>query len=104
MNKSTPAADNALLNQERSESEASISNVPEEQRNTPQSDTTDNIAANDVKKRLFSDETFQRLKDIQEAVFRETDVSPGLRKLLDLLITDQRLQEIKQQLIKQFST
>jgi len=67
-------------------------------------DPMDQPSANDVKKRLFSDETFQRLKDVQEAIFRETDVSPGLRKILELLITDQRLQEIKMQLIEQFSS
>ncbi len=56
----------------------------------------------DDKKKLFSDEKFHKLMEVKQAIFLETDVSAGLRKIIDKLITDEKLEEVKNELIMQF--
>lgn len=58
---------------------------------------------NEEKKFLLTEENFQRLKAIQQEIFEKTDVSPGIRKLLNTIINEDRLNELKNRFIDQFN-
>jgi hypothetical protein len=57
---------------------------------------------NEVRKFLLTEEHFQLLKKIQQEIFTITDVSPGIRKLLNAVINEDRMNEIKNHFIDQF--
>ena len=95
MKTTTNNPENQSLNEEENQSEQIISN----QSNSNHYNKED---GNEDKKKLFSDEKFQKLMQVKQEIFLATDVSTSLRKIIDKLITDQHLEEIKNQLIEQF--
>lgn len=56
----------------------------------------DNIETSETlkKQRLFSDETYTKLLNMQQLIFNETGYRVTLRKLLDKLINDQSINEV----------
>lgn len=54
-------------------------------------------------KYLISDENFQRLRQLQQAIFDETDVSPSVRKLINVMIEQFNMEQLKEVLVKQFT-
>jgi hypothetical protein len=51
------------------------------------------------KQHFISDEKFQQLKQCQQEIFTETDVSPSVRRIINELITVNNLEKIKKQFI-----
>ncbi len=95
MKRTTNNLDSQSLNEEVSHSEQ----ITSSQSNSNHYNKEDN---NEDKKKLFSDEKFQKLMQVKQEIFLATDVSTSLRKIIDKLITDQQLEEVKNKLIEQF--
>lgn len=64
---------------------------------------SDDVLVSNNDKRFLDDEVFQRLLAVREEVYRVTDVSPAIRKLVNLIIERADLKAIQEQLIKQYS-
>lgn len=64
---------------------------------------TDNQSVNSKERHLITDENFKKLNDIREEVYQTTEVSPTVRKLVNLIIEKAYLEVIRDQLIKQYS-
>lgn len=64
---------------------------------------SDDALVSNNDKRFLDDEIFQRLLIVREEVYRVTDVSPAIRKLVNLIIEKADLKAIQDQLIKQYS-
>ncbi len=47
------------------------------------------------KQHFFNDEKFQLLKQYQQEIFEATEVSPSLRKIINELINNENLQQLK---------
>ena len=60
-------------------------------------------AATGEQKFFINEDNFQRLRQLQQNIFEATGVSPSIRKLVNLLITEENLCQIKMKLISQFS-
>ncbi len=56
-----------------------------------------------VTKRLISDENYESLRDVQQSIFEATDVSPAIRKLVNRLIKQSDLQQLKEEMISNFN-
>ena len=95
MKRTTNHSDNQSLKEEDNHSEQITSNQS-------YSNNYNHKENNEDKKKLFSDEKFQKLMQVKQEVFLATDVSTSLRKIIDKLITDEQLEEVKNQLIEQF--
>lgn len=50
-------------------------------------------------KHFFNNEKFQLLKQCQQEIFEETEVSPSLRKMINDLINNENLQQLKSKFI-----
>jgi hypothetical protein len=50
-------------------------------------------------KRFFTEPNFQRLKNLQQEIHNLLEMSPSIRKIINLLITDENLEKIKLQLL-----
>jgi len=57
---------------------------------------------NDDKQHMLSDEMFQKIILLQKDICDEAKIKPLFCKLFDLLITEEKLREVKEQLIKQY--
>ena len=55
------------------------------------------------KRRLFSDETYQLLVSTQDEIFSQTEFRVSLRKLLENLITESSLQNVKEEMIQKLN-
>ena len=53
--------------------------------------------------RLISEVNFQKLIDVKESVYQETDVSPSVSKVVNMVIDQADLEMIRQKLIERFS-
>ena len=56
-----------------------------------------------AKQRLISDEKFKLLKYYQHNIFKITEISPSLRKIINELITEDNLQVIQAKLVTALS-
>jgi hypothetical protein len=65
-------------------------------------DTTESMTTGE-QKFFINEDNFQRLRQLQQDIFEATGVSPSVRKLVNLLITEENLCQIKMKLISQFS-
>ncbi|MDF2868288.1 MAG: hypothetical protein K0S11_1758 [Gammaproteobacteria bacterium] len=58
--------------------------------------TFDNLAMKEEEKQhLINEENFQRLRQLQQDIYKATELSPSVRKLINLLITEENLQQLK---------
>jgi len=62
--------------------------------------TSQLIAAKE--KHLIEDQNFQKLITVQEEIYQVTQVKPSLKKLVNLIIDQSDLVNIRDQLIKQY--
>lgn len=60
--------------------------------------------SSDVKQRLISNEKFQLLRECQQLIYSQTDVSPSIRKILSELITDENMDKVSLHLIKSLNS
>lgn len=58
--------------------------------------------SNDEKEYLITEENYQQLRQVQQAVYQATEMSPKIRKLLNALITEENLMKLTQQLIERY--
>ncbi len=58
------------------------------------------IAEGDKRRYLLTDESYQRLRNLQQRIFEATELSPSLRKLINALVTDEALENVSNRLIK----
>lgn len=58
-----------------------------------------NDSSSEAKHYLINDEKFQLLKQCQKEVYSATESSPSLRKILNELITEESLKQIKSKFI-----
>lgn len=56
-----------------------------------------------VTRHLISDENFEKLRKVQQSIFIATDVSPTVRKLVNYLIQKSNLEQLKEEMIKNFN-
>lgn len=61
-----------------------------------------NGAMEDDKQFFITEENFQRLRQLQQEIFLVTEISPSIRKLVNLLLTEENLKELKMKLIEQY--
>lgn len=62
-----------------------------------------NLEAEDKEKEyLITEENYQRLRQVQQAVYLATEMSPKIRKLLNALITEENLTQLTKQLIERY--
>lgn len=54
-------------------------------------------------KSLLNDKLFQRLRQTQQEIALQTDTMPTMRKLLDLIITNDAILQAKETLIEMYS-
>lgn len=66
-------------------------------------DTTESSTTTGEQKFFINEDNFQRLRQLQQDIFETTGVSPSIRKLVNLLITEENICHIKMKLINQFS-
>jgi hypothetical protein len=52
---------------------------------------------------LFTELNFQRLKRLQQEIHNVLEMSPSIRKIINSLITDENLEKVKAQLLKDHS-
>lgn len=57
------------------------------------------IKATNAKQHLISEEKFHKLKQFQRDVFEITEFSPSMRKIINELITEENLENIKAKFI-----
>lgn len=69
-----------------------------------QADAVEENQQDATTKYLISDVNFQRLRQLQQEVFDATDVSPSVRKLVNVLIEQVNFQQLKEVLISQFKS
>lgn len=55
------------------------------------------------KRRLFSDHTYQQLVSTQNEIFNQTEFRVSLRRLLEILITESSLQQVKEEIINKLN-
>ncbi len=58
------------------------------------------IVEGDKRRYLLTDESYQRLRNLQQRTFEATELSPSLRKLINALVTDEALENVSNRLIK----
>ena len=56
-----------------------------------------------MKKYLLTDECFHKLKNMQQEIFNKTDIFPSMRKMINIIITDEVINKLKEKLISQYS-
>lgn len=59
--------------------------------------------APEKEKRLLTDEVFTKLRETQQAINYETDITPNLRKLINEIMSDDNINKAKDNLIKRYS-
>jgi hypothetical protein len=64
-------------------------------------DTTTTVSNNAIP--LFTELNFQRLKRLQQEIHNLLEMSPSIRKIINSLITDENLEKVKAQLLKDHS-
>lgn len=65
--------------------------------------TFDNLAMKEEEKQyLINEENFQRLRQLQQDIYKATELSPSVRKLINLLVTEENLQQLKSFLLEQY--
>lgn len=67
-----------------------------EDKSTDENSQSDLIEA---KQYFISDEKFDLLKQYQQSIFKSTEVSPALRKIVNELITIENLEKIKEKFL-----
>jgi hypothetical protein len=55
-----------------------------------------------TKQYLINEDKFQQLKQFQQAVFKITEFSPSLRKIINELITEENLENMKNKFVSQW--
>ena len=73
------------------------------------SETDDNVNKNNsdtnksktVVKYILSKRSYQLLREVQQEIFEEVEATPSIRKLVNLLITEDNIYKVKQLLIEQ---
>ena len=73
------------------------------------SETDDNVNKNNsdtnknktVVKYILSNRSYQLLREVQQEIFEEVEATPSIRKLVNLLITEDNIYKVKQLLIEQ---
>lgn len=66
-------------------------------------DMTNQSSSNDEQKQhLISDVNYQRLQQLQQEIYTVIEMSPSVRKLVNLLITEENLMQLKQQLLARY--
>lgn len=70
-----------------------------EDKSTDENTQSDLIEA---KQYFISDEKFDLLKQYQQSIFKSTEVSPALRKIVNELITIENLEKIKEKFLSIF--
>jgi len=61
------------------------------------------MSTDDVnKKYLLSDQTFNKLREAQKRINDVVDVTPSLRKLFDMILTDEAIETCIQHFIEQY--
>jgi hypothetical protein len=56
---------------------------------------------NEIHTYFVSDENFERLRRLQQEIYNTLDVSIKIRKLANLLITEENIEKLKQQILTQ---
>lgn len=64
---------------------------------------SDDVVVDNASKHFIDDELFQRLLRVRDDIYEVTQVSPTIRKLVNLIIEKADLKAIQDQLIKQYS-
>lgn len=59
-------------------------------------------ATEEEKQFFIIEENFRRLRQIQQEIFTLTEISPSIRKLVNLLITEENITQLKMKLIEQY--
>lgn len=55
-----------------------------------------------TKRPFLENDKFEKLKDSQQRIFLATDLSPSIRKLLNLLVTDEAVNNIENEFIEKY--
>jgi len=67
-------------------------------------ETTEPISGDDSQKYFISEDNFQALRNLQHEIYEKTEVSPTIRKLVNMLINkEENIMQLKNELINQFS-
>ncbi|MCK4870689.1 MAG: hypothetical protein KAS93_06240 [Gammaproteobacteria bacterium] len=61
---------------------------------------SESIDDEEKRKFLLTDESYQKLRDLQQRIYEATELSPSLRKLINALITDESLENLRSNLMK----
>lgn len=51
---------------------------------------------------FLTPENFQRLRTLQNELFKQVDMAPSVKKLTNLLITDHNLEQLKKDFIQRY--
>lgn len=61
------------------------------------------VKPNEEPRHLITDENFQQLKELQQRIYECTEMSPSVRKLINLIITQENLNNVEQSLLNQLT-
>ena len=64
---------------------------------------TSQFNKNEEPRHLITDENFQQLKELQQRIYERTEMSPSVRKLINLIITQENLNNVEQSLLNQLT-
>ena len=60
-----------------------------------------NTTNQEIKQFLLTNESYQLIINCQQRIYKETEVSPSIRKMINALINKTSIESLEQQLIEQ---
>ncbi|MCD6047037.1 MAG: hypothetical protein K0S08_684 [Gammaproteobacteria bacterium] len=68
--------------------------------NIESSNSLSNIEPSEFKNRLVSEENFELLRNAQKKIFEATEVTPSLRKIVNMVINRETIERVTNQIIQ----
>ena len=56
----------------------------------------------EIRKFLLAEETFEAFKKVQREILDKTDISPSIRKMVNMIITEEEINNVKDKLILKY--
>lgn len=61
-----------------------------------------NKSSEETRKFLLTEDHFEKMKEVQREIFEKTEVSPSIRKIVNMLIAKESIDNLKDELIRKF--
>jgi hypothetical protein len=66
------------------------------------SETLIDNESTETRKFLLAEETFENFKKVQREILDKTEVSPSIRKMVNMIITEEAINNVKKELILKY--